>query len=57
MVKDGVYEVKYAEEIANTHVHLLSFEEIQKILSAEGFASVKVFKKRKSHWNVILAQK
>lgn len=57
MTKDGVYEVKYAEEIAKTHVHLLPFEEIQKTLRSEGFASVKLSKKRKSYWNVVLAQK
>jgi ubiquinone/menaquinone biosynthesis C-methylase UbiE len=57
MVKDGVFEVEKAEIIAKTHLHLLPLSEIQKILRSAGFVNLKVFKKRKSPWNAILAQK
>ena len=57
MIKDGIYEVENAETIAKAHVHLLSLVEIQRILRSEGFLNLKVFRKRKSGWNAILAQK
>jgi ubiquinone/menaquinone biosynthesis C-methylase UbiE len=57
MIKDGIYEEENAETIAKTHVRLLPLTEIQKILRSEGFLKVKVFKKPKSPWNAILAQK
>jgi ubiquinone/menaquinone biosynthesis C-methylase UbiE len=57
MVKDGVFEIENAETIAKTHVHLLPLAEIKELLRSESFVSVKVFRKRKSPWNAILAQK
>jgi ubiquinone/menaquinone biosynthesis C-methylase UbiE len=57
MIKDGVYEVGNAEIIAKTKVNLVPLQEIQKMLYSAGFSSVKVFRKRKSDWNVVLAQK
>jgi ubiquinone/menaquinone biosynthesis C-methylase UbiE len=57
MVQDGFYEVENAEIIAKTQVHLLPLVDIQRILRLEGFSKVKIFKKRKSVWNAILAQK
>ena len=57
MIADGAYEVENAELIAKTQVHLVSLDEIQKILISEGFGTVKVCRKRKSDWNAILAVK
>ena len=57
MVKDGVFEVKNADTIQKTQVKLYSLKEIQAILWSCGFGNVEVFRKRKSYWNVILAQK
>jgi ubiquinone/menaquinone biosynthesis C-methylase UbiE len=57
MVKNGVYEVENAEIIAKTQVHLFSLEEMERMLYSSGFRSVKVYRKRKSDWNAILAQK
>ncbi len=57
MIKDGVYEVENAEIIAKTQVHLVPLQEMQKMLYSAGFSSVKVYRKRKSDWNAILAQK
>jgi ubiquinone/menaquinone biosynthesis C-methylase UbiE len=57
MVKDGVYEVKNAKMIEQTHVHLLALEEIKKLLQAVGFADVQIFTKAESPWNAVLAQK
>ncbi len=57
MIKDGVFEIENAETIAKTHVHLLTLNEIKKLLRSEGFVSLKIFRKRKSPWNAILAQK
>jgi len=57
MVKDGVFEVENAETIAKTHVHLLPLDEIKELLLSESFVSLKIFRKRKSPWNAILAQK
>ena len=57
MIKDGVYEVENAEIIAKTQVHLVPLQEMQKMLYSAGFSSAKVYRKRKSDWNAILAQK
>ena len=57
MVNDGLYEVENAEIIAKTHVHLLSLHELPRILHSVGYSNVKVYRKRKSTWNLILAQK
>ena len=57
MIKDGVYEVENTEIIAKTQVHLVPLQEIQRMLYSVGFGSVEVFRKRKSDWNVVLAQK
>lgn len=57
MVKDGVFEVKYAKLIEKTHVHLVSLDEIRNVLQSVGFVDVKVLTKRKSPWNAVLAQK
>jgi ubiquinone/menaquinone biosynthesis C-methylase UbiE len=57
MVKDGMYEVKHAKLIKKTHVHLVQLDEIKNVLQSVGFVNVKIFTKRKSPWNAILAQK
>ena len=57
MVKDGVYDVENAEIIAKTHVCLVPLPEIQRILHSVGYRNVKVYRKRKSEWSIILAQK
>jgi ubiquinone/menaquinone biosynthesis C-methylase UbiE len=57
MIKDGTYEVEKAEIIAKTQVHLVALEEMQRILGSVGYGTVKVYRKRKSKWNAILAQK
>jgi SAM-dependent methyltransferase len=57
MVKDGVYEVKNAELIEETHVHLIPLQEIRNVMSSVGFADVQVFTETKSPWNAVLAQK
>ena len=57
MIKDGVYEVENAEIIAKTRVHLMPLEEMQRMLYSAGFSTVKIFRKRKSAWNAILAKK
>ncbi len=57
MVKDGVYEIKHAKMIKQTHVQLLSLEEIRNIMQNVGFADIQIFTKVKSPWNAILAQK
>jgi SAM-dependent methyltransferase len=57
MIMDGVYEVENAEIIAKTHVHLLPLQEMQRILLSVGYCNVEVYRKRKSVWNAILAQK
>jgi SAM-dependent methyltransferase len=56
MIKDGTYEVEIAEIIAKTQVNLVPLQEMQRILHSEGFSNVKVYRKRKSDWNVFLAQ-
>ena len=57
MIKDGTYEVENAEIIAKTQVHLVPLREMQSILHSAGYSSVKVYRKRKSDWNAIVAQK
>jgi ubiquinone/menaquinone biosynthesis C-methylase UbiE len=57
MVKDGAYEVENSQIIAKTHVHLVPLQEMQTMLSSAGFSAVKVHRKKKSNWNVIVAQK
>ena len=57
MIKDGVYEVENAEIIAKTQVHLVPLQEMQRMLYSVGFSNVKVYRKRKSDWNAVLAYK
>ncbi len=57
MIKDGIYEVENAEIIARTNVHLLPLQEMQRILLSVGYSNVQVYRKRKSYWNAIIAQK
>jgi len=57
MVKDGVYEVKNAEMIEKSQVHLIPLEEIRQIMESVGFSNVQIFTKTESPWNAVLAQK
>ncbi len=57
MVKDGIYELENAEIIAKTNVHLLPLQEMQRILYSVGYGNVNVYRKKKSYWNAIVAQK
>ncbi len=57
MVADGVYEVKQAKLIEKTHLHLFRLDEISNMLQSAGFVDVKVFRKDKSPWNAVVAQK
>ena len=57
MIQDGVYEVENVGIIAKTQVHLVPLQELQRILDSVGYSTVKVYRKRKSNWNVVLAQK
>jgi len=57
MVQDGVYEVKHAKLIDETHVRLIPLEEIRKVMQSVGFVNVQVFTEAESPWNAILAQK
>jgi ubiquinone/menaquinone biosynthesis C-methylase UbiE len=57
MINDGVYEVENAEIIVKTQVHLVPLQEIQRILHSAGYSNVKVYRKRKSDWNAVLAKK
>jgi ubiquinone/menaquinone biosynthesis C-methylase UbiE len=57
MVQDGVYEVKYAKLIEETHVRLIPLEEIRNVMRSIGFVGVQVFTKPESSWNAVLAQK
>jgi ubiquinone/menaquinone biosynthesis C-methylase UbiE len=57
MVKDGVYEVKNAKLIEETHVHLIPLQEIQNVICSVGFVDVQVFTETESPWNAVLAQK
>jgi len=57
MVKDGVYDIKYAKTIEQAHVRLLSLEETKNMMQNVGFADVQIFIKANSPWNAVLAQK
>ena len=57
MIKDGTYEVENAEIIAKTQVQIVPLREMQRILHSAGYCSVKGYRKRKSDWNAIVAQK
>ena len=57
MVKDGVYEVKYAKIIGKAHVHLVPLGETRDALEAVGFEDVQIFTKSGSPWNAVLAKK
>jgi ubiquinone/menaquinone biosynthesis C-methylase UbiE len=57
MVKDGVYEVKYAKTIEKAHVHLVPLGVTKDILEAVGFEDVQIFTKSGSPWNAVLAKK
>jgi ubiquinone/menaquinone biosynthesis C-methylase UbiE len=57
MIKDGVYDVKDAEIIEKTHLHLFPLEEIKAMLYAAGFVAVEVFRKDESPWNAFVATK
>jgi ubiquinone/menaquinone biosynthesis C-methylase UbiE len=57
MVIDGSYEVKHAELIQKTHVRLFSLDEIRGMLQSAGLVNVKVYRKNKSAWNTVVAQK
>ena len=57
MMKDGVYDVKYAKTIEHAHVHLIPLDEIRNALQAVGFEDVQIFIKAESPWNAILAKK
>ncbi len=57
MIKDGLYEVENAKIIAKTQVHLVPLEEMQRILHSVCFSNVEVYRKRKSNWNMVIAQK
>ncbi len=57
MIADGTYEVENAELITKTQVHLVPLQELERILHSAGFSTVKAYRKRKSVWNALLAQK
>jgi len=57
MVQDGVYEVKNAKLIDQTHVCLVPLEEIRNVMQSVGFVDTQIFTKAESPWNAILAQK
>jgi SAM-dependent methyltransferase len=57
MIKDGVNDVKDAEIIQKTHLHLFPLEEIKAMLESAGFVTVEVFRKDKSPWNAVVATK
>ncbi len=57
MVQDGVYDVKFAKLIEETHVHLIPLEEIRNVMRSVGFMDIQVFTKAESYWNAVLAQK
>jgi hypothetical protein len=52
-----VYELENAEIIAKTTVNLVPLQEMQRILVSVGYSNVEVYRKRKSVWNSIVAQK
>jgi ubiquinone/menaquinone biosynthesis C-methylase UbiE len=57
MVKDGVYDVKYAKTIEKAHVRLFPLDETRNTLEAVGFGDVQIFTKAGSPWNAVLAKK
>lgn len=57
MIKDGKYEIENAETIEKAHVNLLSVQKIESMLHSPGFINVKIFRKPRSPWNAIVAQK
>lgn len=57
MIKDGSFEIKNAKLIKQTHVKLVRLKKLQKMLKEQGFVDVKVFRKKNSAWNVVIAQK
>lgn len=57
MIKDGSFEIKNAKLIKQTHVKLVHLKKLQKMLKEQGFIDVKVFRKKNSAWNVVIAQK
>jgi len=57
MTKDGSFEIKNAKLIKQTHVKLVRLKKLQKMIKEQGFVDVKVFRKKNSAWNVVIAQK
>jgi SAM-dependent methyltransferase len=57
MIKDGSFEIKNAKLIKQTHVKIVHLKKLQKMLKEQGFIDVKVFRKKNSAWNVVIAQK
>ena len=57
MMKDGVYDIKHAKMIEQTHVRLIPLEEIKNTALHVGFADVQTFTKAGSPWNAVLAEK
>ena len=57
MIKDDSFEIKNAKLIKQTHVKLVRLKKIQRMLTEQGFVDVKVFRKRNSEWNAVIAQK
>lgn len=57
MVQDGIYEIKHATLIEETHACLFPLEEIRNAMRSVGFVSIRIFIKPESPWNAILAQK
>jgi ubiquinone/menaquinone biosynthesis C-methylase UbiE len=56
MIKDGVNDVKDAEIIQKTHLHLFRLEQITGMLKTTGFVA-DVFRKDGSPWNAVVATK
>ena len=57
MVQDGVYEIKHAKLIQETHVHLIPLEEIRRVMQSACFVDIQVFTEAGSPWNSVLARK
>ena len=57
MLKDGMYDVKYAKTIEKAHVRLITLDETRNTLEAVGFGDVQIFTKAGSPWNAVLAKK
>jgi hypothetical protein len=56
MIKDGAYDVRDAEIIQKSHLHLFRLEEITAMLKTTGFVA-DVFRKEGSPWNAVVATK